>query len=297
MLEKPLKVIGIGEILWDLLPEGKQLGGAPTNFAFHAQQLGLQSSIISSVGDDTLGKEILETIEKTEIISFIDKIERPTGTVSVQLDKNGIPKYIIHEDVAWDFISPSESALEFAQQSHAVCFGTLAQRSETSYYSIQEILKIVPANALKVFDINMRQQFYNEEIISKSLEKANILKINEDEILVFADMFNISGDEFEIIHQIIRQYNLRLLALTKGDKGSWLVSRQEDSYLDTPDVPVADTVGAGDSFTAALVAGLLKGKPLKEIHQTAVDISAYVCTQKGATPVLPEHLINGRSGL
>ena len=291
MVKRPLKVIGIGEILWDLLPEGKQLGGAPTNFAFHAHQLGLQSSIISSVGNDILGKEILEVIDNTDIISFIDKIERPTGTVSVQLDKNGIPKYIIHEDVAWDFISPSEKALDFAKQSHAICFGTLAQRSETSYYSIQEILSSVPVNALKVFDINMRQHFYNEEIILKSLEKANILKINEDEILVFADMFNISGDEFEIIHQIIRQYDLKILALTKGAKGSWLVSDQEDSYLDTPNVPVKDTVGAGDSFTAALVAGLLKGKPLKKIHQNAVDISAYVCTQKGATPNLPDHLI------
>ena len=292
MIKKPLKVIGIGEILWDLLPEGRQLGGAPTNFAFHAHQLGLQSSIISSVGNDDLGDEILKVIDNTEIISFIDKVERPTGTVSVQLDKNGVPEYIIHEDVAWDYISPSENALDFAKQSHAVCFGTLAQRAETSYYSIHEILKSVPVQALKVFDINMRQQFYSEEIIHKSLEKANILKINEDEILVFADMFNISGDEFEIMHQIIQQYDLKLLALTKGDQGSWLVSGHEDSYLDTPNVSVADTVGAGDSFTAALIAGLLKGKPLKDVHKTAVDISAYVCTQKGATPILPEYLVN-----
>jgi len=290
-MERPLKVIGIGEILWDLLPEGKQLGGAPTNFAFHAHQLGLQSSIISSVGNDKQGEEILKIINDTNITSFIDKIERPTGTVSVQLDKNGIPKYIIHEDVAWDFISPSEAALEFAKQSHAICFGTLAQRSETSYYSIQEILKMIPENALKVFDINMRQQFYNEEIIFNSLQNANVLKINDDEILVFADMFKISGDEFEIMHQIIHQYDLKVLALTKGDKGSWLVSSDEDSYLDTPDVKVADTVGAGDSFTAALVAGLLKKNPLKEIHQSAVDISAFVCTQKGATPILPLHLV------
>jgi fructokinase len=290
MAEHDLKVIGIGEILWDLLPEGKQLGGAPANFAYHAQQLGLQSSIISAVGKDNLGEEILQNIDNADIISFIDKIDRPTGTVSVQLDKNGIPKYIIHENVAWDFISPSERALEFAKRSNAVCFGSLAQRSETSYYSIQEILNMMPVDALKVFDINMRQHFYNEEIIYNSLEKANILKINEDEILVFADMFNISGDEKEIIHHIIHKHHLKLLALTKGDKGSWLVSSMEESYLDTPGVPVADTVGAGDSFTAAMVAGLLKGNPLKEVHQKAVDISAYVCTQQGATPLLPDHL-------
>ena len=290
-MENLIKVIGIGEILWDLLPEGKQLGGAPTNFAFHAHQLGLQSSIISSVGNDNPGKEILNVVDNSDIISFIDIIDRPTGTVSVQVDKNGIPKYIIHEDVAWDFISPSETALEFAKQSHAICFGTLAQRSETSYYSIQEILKTVPANALKVFDINMRQNFYNEYIISNSLEKANVLKINNEEILVFADMFGISGDEFEIMHQIIQQYDLKVLALTKGAEGSWLISQEEDSYLETPKVMVADTVGAGDSFTAGLVAGLLNDKPLKEIHRSAVDISAYVCTRKGATPVLPDYLL------
>ena len=284
------KVIGIGEILWDLLPEGKQLGGAPTNFAYHARQLGLDSSIISSVGNDELGQEIIHNIKEAGIISFIDSIDKPTGTVSVKLDKNGIPNYVIHEDVAWDFITPSESAIEFASRADAICFGTLAQRSETSYYSIQETLKTVPDTALKVFDINIRQRFYNETIIRNSLQKANVLKINDEEILVFADIFGISGDEFEIMHQILDNHQLKILALTKGAHGSWLISREEDSYLDTPNVSIADTVGAGDSFTAGLIAGLLNNKPLKEIHRSAVDISAFVCTQKGATPILPDHL-------
>jgi fructokinase len=290
-MDRSLKVIGIGEILWDLLPEGKQLGGAPTNFAFHAHQLGLESSIISSVGKDDLGEEILQVIDQEDIISFIDTIDRPTGTVSVKLDKNGIPEYIIHEEVAWDFISPSEAALTFASQSQAICFGSLAQRSETSYYSIQEILDVVPGNALKVFDINMRQNFYNEQVISHSLEKANVLKINEEEIMVFADMFGISGDEFEIMHQICNRYELKVLALTKGAHGSWLISKGEDSFLETPKVTVADTVGAGDSFTATMVAGLLRGKSLQETHKSAVEISAFVCTQKGATPNLPDYLL------
>jgi len=286
------KVIGIGEILWDLLPDGKQLGGAPTNFAYHARQLGHHSSIISSVGNDELGCEIIQNIKDTGIVSFIDTIDKPTGTVSVQLDKNGIPGYVIHEDVAWDFITPSESALEFASQADAICFGSLAQRAETSYYSIQEILKTVPDTALKVFDINMRQRFYNENIIRKSLKKANVLKINDEEILVFAEMFGISGDEFEAMHQILDNYKLKVLALTKGAEGSWLITQEEDSYMETPKVIVADTVGAGDSFTAGLVAGLLNNKPLKEIHRSAVDISAFVCTQKGGTPTLPGHLIS-----
>lgn len=291
-MNSPKRVIGIGEILWDMLPEGKQLGGAPTNFAYHAHQLGLHSSVISSVGNDEMGHEIIHAIEDAGILSFIDVIEKPTGTVSVQLDKNGIPNYVIHEDVAWDFITPSESASEFAKHADAVCFGTLAQRAETSYYSIQELLKTIPDTAIKVFDINMRQRFYNENIIRKSLNKANVLKINDEEILVFAEMFRLSGDEFEIIHQILDNYKLKVLALTKGSEGSWLISRDEDSYLDTPKVLVADTVGAGDSFTAGLVAGLLNNKPLKEIHQSAVDISAFVCTQKGATPTLPPHLLS-----
>jgi fructokinase len=290
-MENSKKVIGIGEILWDMLPAGKQLGGAPTNFAYHAQQLGLHSSIISSVGNDELGHEIIQYIKDAGIVSFIDIIDKSTGTVSVQLDKNGVPNYIIHEDVAWDFITPSESAMEFAGKADAVCFGSLAQRAETSFHSIQKILETVPDTALKVFDINIRQRFYSEDIIKKSLEKANVLKINDEEILIFAEMFGLSGDEFEIMHQILSNYDLKILALTKGAEGSWLISREEDSYLDTPKVSVADTVGAGDSFTAGLVAGLLRNKPLKEIHRSAVDISAFVCTQKGATPTLPDHLI------
>ncbi len=290
-MDNSKKVIGIGEILWDMLPAGKQLGGAPTNFAYHARQLGLRSSIISSVGNDDLGLEIIQNIKDAGILSFIDFKDKSTGTVSVQLDKNGVPNYVIHEDVAWDYIIPSESALEFARKADAVCFGSLAQRAVTSYNSIQEILETVPDNALKVFDINMRQRFYSKDIIQKSLKKANVLKINDEEILVFAEMFGLSGDEFEIMHQILNNYDLKILALTKGAEGSWLIGREEDSYLDTPQVNVADTVGAGDSFTAGLVAGLLKEKPFKEIHRSAVDISAFVCTQKGATPTLPDHLI------
>lgn len=292
-MRSEFNVIGMGEILWDLLPQGKQLGGAPTNFAFHARQLGLKASIISSVGDDPLGTEILQIIRERDIISFIDVNDKHTGTVSVKLDQHGIPTYVIHEHVAWDFISPSAAAFEFAGTAHAICFGSLAQRSETSHYSIHEILNATPQQALRVFDINLRQDFYNEQLISLSLEKANVLKINDEEILIFADMFGISGDESEIMHRILHIYNLEILALTKGAQGSWLISKNEDSYLETPKVKVADTVGAGDSFTAGLVTGLLYGMPLLETHRLAVDISAFVCTQKGATPVLPDHLIPG----
>lgn len=285
------KVIGIGEILWDLLPEGKQLGGAPTNFAYHADQLGLQSSIISSVGNDSPGDEIFERLNSTKIKNFIGRNDKFTGTVSITLDAEGIPAYMIHEEVAWDYINPSSEAFEYAGIANAICFGSLAQRSETSHKAILSILKAAPNDALKVFDINMRQQYYNKEIISRSLELANILKLNEEEIIIFAEMFSISGDEYELMHGIMKHFDLSYLTLTKGDKGSWLISGKEESYLDTPKIKVEDTVGAGDSFTATMTAGLLRKKSLKEVHKLAVEVSAFVCTHKGATPELPENLL------
>ena len=290
-MKNTYKVIGIGEILWDLLPEGKQLGGAPTNFSFHAAQLGLQSSIVSAVGNDILGNEIIETLNSTEIRIFIDNNNKPTGTVSVTLDTEGVPSYVIHEDVAWDYINPSNDALDYASSADAICFGSLAQRSETSHLAILSLLMKSSEHALKVFDINMRQQYYSKKIIMKSLELANALKINEEEIMIFAEMFGLSGDEYELMHVIKDQFRLDYLALTKGDKGSWLVSNEEESYLDTPHIKVKDTVGAGDSFTAAMTAGLLRKKSLKEIHKLAVEVSAFVCTHKGATPELPENLL------
>ena len=285
------KVIGIGEILWDLLPEGKQLGGAPTNFAYHADQLGLQSIIISSVGKDAWGDEILDILNSSRIENLVTRNEKPTGSVSVTIDPEGIPTYVIHEDVAWDYISPSSRAIHVASNIHAICFGSLAQRSETSHEAILNILRITPDTALKVFDINIRQQYYSKDIIAKSLELANILKLNEEEIVIFSEMFGLSGDEYEIMHEILNRFDLKYLTLTKGEKGSWLISKKEESYLDTPKVIVQDTVGAGDSFTATMTAGLLREIPLHEVHQLAVNVSAFVCANKGATPTLPASLI------
>jgi fructokinase len=211
--------------------------------------------------------------------------------VSVTLDKEGIPSYVIHENVAWDAIDPSAGAVEFARGVDAICFGSLAQRSEKSRNSIQTILKSTTIQCLRIFDINLRQHFYSKDVIENSLGLANILKINEDEIIVLAELFNINGDEFEIINRIRSAFALNVIALTQGANGSWLLTEKENSYLDTPKVKIVDTVGAGDSFTAAMVAGLLHQLPLKEVHQLAVDVSAFVCTQKGATPELPKDLI------
>jgi len=288
--KKEFIAIGIGEILWDVLPDSKKLGGAPTNFAFHAKQLGVQSAIISAVGNDPLGDEIHDIVNRTNLVNLIQSNEKPTGTVSVTLSDNGIPTYIIHENVAWDFVNTTREAKTFAENADAICFGSLAQRSEMTKKTIQNILRTSSAKAIKVFDINIRQNFYDKEIIENSLQLANVLKINEEEIVLFTEMFGISGDEFEIVNQILGAFNLDYLALTKGSQGSWLISSNDQSFISTPETRVVDTVGAGDSFTAAMVAGLLHGLPLKEAHQLAVDVSAFVCTQEGATPALPDHL-------
>lgn len=287
------KVAGIGELLWDLLPFGKKLGGAPANFAYHAQVLGAKSYVVSSVGDDVLGKEIVVQLDDINFdtnyleISYI----HPTGTVEVKLDENGKPDFIIHEDVAWDFISFNESIRDLSSELDAVCFGSLAQRSEISRKSIRQMIKSTPENCLRIYDINLRQNYYNAEIIEKSLNYANCFKLNEDEFPIVSDLLSISGTEQTILDELLSRFDLKIIALTKGSEGSVLHTPDESSFLKPDKVKVIDTVGAGDAFTAALGIGLLKELPIKTIHEQAMQLSAYVCTQKGATPVLPESMI------
>jgi fructokinase len=284
------KVVGIGEILWDLLPQGRQLGGAPANFAFHTHQLGFETGVISAVGRDLEGKDILEIILNSGIKSFIGVNEKPTGTVSISINEKGIPVYIIHENVAWDFITALDDALEFTGEASAVCFGSLAQRSEISRNCIYRILDQAPKSCLRIFDINLRQNFYTKEIISTSLQKANILKINDEEIFILGRMFELGAVEEDIALSSMKKFDLDYLALTKGSTGSRMFTKTEASYLPTPAVKVVDTVGAGDSFTAAMVSGILAGKKLEDIHRLAVEVSAFVCTCPGGTPELPRQI-------
>jgi len=289
---KKFKALGIGEVLWDLLPEGKELGGAPANFAFHASQLHVDSSVISAVGKDRLGEEIIGILTKKNLADLVQKNEKPTGIVTVSLDEKGIPAYRIQEDVAWDYVEITGEALAYVKNVDAFCFGSLAQRSKKTQDTIHALLRSTRPDALKVFDINIRQHFYRRDMIESSLQLANILKINDDELRLVSDMFNLVGDESEIINQILGLYHLDYLAYTKGSSGSWLLSRQNTSYIETPKVKVADTVGAGDSFTAAMIAGLLHKLPFEDVHQLAVDVSAFVCTKEGATPHLPRGLVS-----
>ncbi|MCW3787686.1 carbohydrate kinase family protein [Plebeiibacterium sediminum] len=282
-------VIGIGEILWDLLPGGKVLGGAPANFAYHAMQLGAEGVVISAIGNDDLGNEIAKIINQENVVNGLYVSTKTTGTVGVELN-NGIPNYTIYEDVAWDNIELTEVAKEKLAIADAICYGSLAQRNEVSRKTIWKALEMVPETCLKVFDINLRQNFYSKEIIDKSLQFANVFKINEEEIVIFKDMFEMEGTEEEICQQIVNKYDLTLLTLTKGSEGSFLITNNEKSFVSTPKVEVADTIGAGDSFTATMVMGILNKQPLNILHQKAVEVSAFVCTNHGATPILPDDL-------
>jgi fructokinase len=289
-MDKQFIIAGLGEILWDLLPQGKLLGGAPANFAYQVQSLGAKGHIISSVGNDSEGEEILNRLVKKKISTSHISIDptHPTGSVEVRLDREGVPKYVIHRGVAWDFIPDSEQNLSLAEELDAICFGSLAQRSEISKKSIHRILQATRKDCLKIFDINIRQLFYTKETIEISLNLANCLKLNDEEFALLGKLFKIDGRENEVIDALMKNYNLDLIALTKGKNGSVLYSQHDFSNMRTPEVAVEDTVGAGDAFTAALCLGFLNNSPLAEIHQIATDLAAFVCTKKGAMPEVPD---------
>ena len=284
-------VIGIGEALWDMLPEGKKLGGAPANFAYHASQFGLEGLAVSAIGQDKLGEEIVEALEEHHLPYHLDRVDYPTGTVQVSLDSRGVPQYEIKTGVAWDNIPYTKELADLAGQCQAVCFGSLAQRNAVSRESIGLFLQAVPKDCLKVFDINLRQDFYNREVLEESFRRCDILKINDEELVVISRMFELPGLSLEEkCRSLIKTYNLQMLILTCGVNGSYVFYEGGMSFLDTPKVTVADTVGAGDSFTGAFVGSLLNGKTVPEAHETAVKVSAYVCTQSGAMPEVPDTL-------
>ena len=286
-------VVGLGEVLWDVLPEGKKLGGAPANFAYHAGQfLGMDNTVaVSALGEDKLADETIDALKEHGLNDLLPRVPYPTGTVQVQLDEQGIPTYDIKENVAWDNIPFDDDIAAIARNCRAVCFGSLAQRNVVSRTTIQKFLDATPADCLKIFDINLRQQFYTKEVIVESLKRCNILKINDEELTLIGRMFGYPGLDIENkCWLILGKYNLDMLVLTCGTNGSLVFKPGQKSFLDTPKVTVADTVGAGDSFTGSFVASILLGKSVPQAHRTAVQVSAYVCTQNGAMPVVPPEL-------
>ena len=293
-MEAKRYVVGLGEVLWDVLPEGKKLGGAPANFAYHAGQfLGMDNTIaVSALGEDKLADETIEALREHGLNDLLPRVPYPTGTVQVQLDEQGIPTYDIKENVAWDNIPFDDDIAQIARNCRAVCFGSLAQRNVVSRTTIQKFLDATPHDCLKIFDINLRQQFYTQEILRESFQRCNILKINDEELVLIGRMFGYPGLDIENkCWLILGKYNLDMLVLTCGTNGSYVFTPGHVSFQETPKVKVADTVGAGDSFTGSFVGSILNGKSVSEAHRTAVQVSAYVCTQNGAMPTYPEELL------
>ena len=289
-MEKDL-IVGIGEALWDCLPEGRKLGGAPANFAYHVGQFGFNSCAVSAVGNDALGDETLAEFDAKKVNYVMPRVDFPTGTVQVTLDEVGVPTYDIKQDVSWDNIPYTNEIGALAKRCKAVCFGSLAQRSEESRKTIYKFIDHTPKDALRIFDINLRQNFYTQDVLRASLRRCNVLKINDEELVIIGRMFGYPGLDFENkCWLILGKYNLDMLILTCGVNGSYVFSRGAMSFLETPKVKVADTVGAGDSFTGSFVASILAGLPVHEAHRKAVNVSAFVCTQKGAMPEIPAEL-------
>jgi fructokinase len=286
------KVVGIGEVLWDLMPAGKQLGGAPANFAHHAHSLGAEAVVITRVGEDDLGREILDRFKQSEISVDVVQIDanKTTGTVAVALRDGGVPQFTIREDVAWDWLAPTDLALKVVATADAICFGSLAQRSRISRASIQQLMAAAPAKALRIFDINLRQPYYTREIIEQSLRSANVLKLNDTELPVLGAMFELGSQPKQQIQGLCQRFGLELVALTRGAQGSLLYQGGRWSEHFSQPVQVVDTVGAGDAFTAALTVGLLSKVDLDETHEVAVQVARFVCSHAGATPALPTHL-------
>jgi fructokinase len=287
------KIAGIGEILFDIFGETEALGGAPVNFVYHASALGAAGMAVSAIGNDRRGRKALDELKKRGLdigcISIDDR--HPTGYVEASLDDRGIATYDFPDDVAWDHLSLNQRALEIASELDAVCFGSLAQRSPVSRRAIQRFLSKTSTRALKIFDINLRQDFYTPDTIIDSLELADIVKLNEDEMHVMGEILGISGEDGTMLEAVVNRFHLKLAVLTRGDRGSLLVSGgQRSQHPGFPPPRIADTVGAGDSFTAVVAIGLLNGEDLQTINARANRVAAYVCTQTGAMPDISELL-------
>lgn len=286
-------VVGLGEILWDMLPDGhRQMGGAPANFAYHAQALGARGVVVSRVGDDDLGREILDRLGDLGLdTQFVDiDPDHPTGTVTVELDDQGKPDFTIHENVAWDHLSRSPEAMSLAERADAVCYGTLAQRGEATRQTVRAFLDRSRRDCLRTLDVNLRQRYYDAGVLRELLGRTDVLKLSDDELLELGRLLDIGEDEETILAEALERYELRLIALTRGSKGSLLYAKDDRDERGAAPADVVDTIGAGDSFTAALVTGLLAGWPLGRINEHAARVAAYVCGQSGATPELPGEL-------
>ena len=280
-----ITAIGLGEILWDVLPDGRTLGGAPANFAYHVNALGGTGIPVSRVGDDALGRETLAALvdRSVSVEHVATDPDHPTGTVLAELDADGVASYTFPDDVAWDFLAPDEAGLALAARADAVCFGSLAQRSPASRRAVRAMLRAAP-DALKIFDINLRQNFYDSATIRASLGLADVLKLNDAELAVLTEMFCLPARERDALDLLVRRYDLRLAALTRGGEGSLLIAPHGFSDLPGAPVRVVDTIGAGDAFAAAMTLALLAGDSLEEVNRYAAQVAVAACGRQGGMP-------------
>ncbi len=283
MNNQTLLIAGLGEVLWDMLPDGRQCGGAPANVIFHASKLGAQGLVVSAVGADTDGDDLLAFLKGKGIdCSLVARNDLPTGTVTVTLD-NGMPSYVIHRPAAWDAIPYTDAIDAVVPRLSAVVFGSLAQRDERSRETLFRILRHPSLHALKFFDINLRQKFYSREIIAESLEVADVLKLNDEECAVLAELFDLPGGQREAVAALANRFKLSHVILTLGAKGSMLYDGA--AFAEYPVAPcdkLVDTVGCGDAFLAAWCVAFLSGKGADAAMREATDLSAYVAGHKGA---------------
>lgn len=289
--------VGLGELLWDMLPKGKQIGGAPFNFARHCNQLGLEGFPVSQIGIDELGNETVSLLKDWGITpDFVSRDpQHETGTVNIRLDNQGKPNYEIRDDAAWDFIQHNLLLEQLAPKVDIVCFGTLAQRSDASRSTIYSFLDRMSSDAIKLFDVNLRQHFYSIGSIEASLERASILKLSDEELPVLKNAFSLSGSVEVQLSELKNRFELKLIAYTRGAEGSLLIDGSGTDDHPGTTITTIDTIGAGDSFSATLCAGLLQGLTLAPLNENANQVAAYVCSQRGATPALPESIVKNVS--
>jgi fructokinase len=286
-------LVAIGEILWDIFPDGRRIGGAPANFAYYVQALGERGVTVSKVGKDIEGEEILTFIREAGLeIRFIGADEiHPAGRVTVRLDGLGVPRFTIHDNAAWDHLALTPEILDLAGRADAVCFGTLAQRSDETRKTVRLFLRHTQERCLRILDINLRQSDLSAEIIEESLRLSRVLKLNYEELNTVATLFGWTIDETRVISLLFRRFPLELIALTRGDQGSRLYTREAFSDCPAEAVIVVDTVGAGDSFTAAVAIGMLRRECLDEINRRANRVAGFVCSKRGAWTELPGDVI------
>ena len=285
-------IAGIGELLWDVLPETEVIGGAPVNFAYHVTALGARGIPISTIGRDPRGEKALVELQKrgVDIAAISISDEFVTGYVSATVDEEGKATYSFPDEVAWDHLMVNEYAENLRSVLDGICFGSLAQRSEHSRRAIHGFLDTLRPETVKVFDINFRQNFYSKQVIESSLRRTDILKLNEEELFILARLLELKGSSDKWLPALIKLYRLEMAILSRGDSGSLLMTPEKSSEHSGIVTHVEDTIGAGDSFTAAATIGYLRGMALDDINEQANRIAAYVCSQRGGMPHVPESM-------